>query len=462
MYIIMEGIKEEAMPKIDLVDNSQKMSRREFLEKTTLGLTAVGVALAFGGCSPKDTLGAESEKDNLKKNIEELNKQYIKLNKEPFSYERYVKEYPEFEQYIPFIDTVSDYAAKSDGINTDAMKTIISSIIAANINYKEEKDSNKDPNYKRTGPMQFYPINSQKALKERLNDNTKYTQDKLEDPFFNIIVGKECILYTLQKIKNDGKNNNIFALTLAGYYDYTNKLTDIVKNNLDINNFSNLKQDYELYKKTLNILERKENKNKESKEILNKAIQYWPDTNIKLFKDVFINEADKYYNDEYNINLKLSKAELTAIFVSVAMTESNGGIFKESPSSGAVGWYQLVPQWEHLENYNNTHNTNYTYEDLYNDDKISIEVGVWTLMRYRNSMNILESLKFFKGGHTFGQNLDDGIWWNRVSYCTQKLLGKDTLNMGYLDYFYNGTPVDKDYFLKNPEHIGNVLVSESN
>jgi len=70
----MKGIKEEAMPKIDLVDDSQKMSRREFLEKTTLGLTAVGVALAFGGCSPKDTLGAESEKDNLKKNIEELNK----------------------------------------------------------------------------------------------------------------------------------------------------------------------------------------------------------------------------------------------------------------------------------------------------------------------------------------------------------------------------------------------------
>jgi len=83
-------------------------------------------------------------------------------------------------------------------------------------------------------------------------------------------------------------------------------------------------------------------------------------------------------------------------------------------------------------------------------------------MRYRNSMNILESLKFFKGGHTFGQNLDDGIWWNRVSYCTQKLLGEDTLNMEYLDYFYNGIPVDKDYFLKNPEHIGNVLISESN
>ena len=218
---------------------------------------------------------------------------------------------------------------------------------------------------------------------------------------------------------------------------------------------------YHLYKRTLNILEGKENKDTQTKEILNRAIQYWPDTNIKFLKDVFINEANKYYNDEYNTNPKLSKAELTAIFISVAMTESNGGIFKESPYSGAVGWYQLIPQWKHLENYNNAHNTNYTYDDLYNDDKISIEVGIWTLMRYRNSMNILESLKFFKGGHTFGQNLDDGIWWNRVSYCTQKLLGKDSLNMGYLDYFYNGIPVDKEYFLQNTDHIGNVLISES-
>ncbi len=140
------------------------------------------------------------------------------------------------------------------------------------------------------------------------------------------------------------------------------------------------------------------------------------------------------------------------------MTESNGGIYKESQDSGALGWYQLVPQWRHLEDYNAVHGTNHTYGDLYNNDKVSIEVGVWTLMRYRDRMDILESLKFFKGGHTFGKNSDDGIWWNRVSYCTQKLLGRDALGMGYVDYFYNGISMSKEMFLQNPEHIGNVLV----
>ena len=82
-------------------------------------------------------------------------------------------------------------------------------------------------------------------------------------------------------------------------------------------------------------------------------------------------------------------------------------------------------------------------------------------MRYRDRTDILGSLEFFKGGYTFGQNIDDGIWWNRVSYCTQKLLGRDTLGMGYVDYFYNGISMSKEIFLQNPDHIGNVLVQES-
>jgi hypothetical protein len=354
---------------------------------------------------------------------------------------------------------VSEDAQRSDKINRNAMKLIISSIITANINNREIKDSNKDPYTQRTGPMQFYPIHSQTAIKERLNDSTIYSRERLEDPFVNIIIGKECILYALQKIKNDGKNKDMFALALAGYYDQTYRLADIVKNNLSIDNYDYLRSNYDLYQNTLNVLEGRESTDKSAEEILNKAEQYWPETKIGNFKDVFINEADRYYNDKNNINPKLSRAELAALFVSVAMTESNGGLLKASSESGALGWYQIVPQWQHLENYNAEHGTNYTYDDLYNNDSISIEVGIWTLMRYRDRMDIQGCLRFFKGGGVFGKNLDDGIWWNRVSYCTQKLLGRDALNMKYIDYFYNGYSIDKDYFPKNQEHIGNVLIS---
>ncbi len=454
----MEEAKEKSQTS---TETETTMTRREFLRNSTLGIAAFGAALAFSGCSPKKVSETEPENDNLKKNIEELNKQYFLLEKEigPFSYDRFKNQYPEFEQYIPFINTASENAQRSDNVNKNAMKLIISSIITANINNREIKDPNKDPYTQRTGPMQFYPIHSKIAIKERLNDSTAYSSKKLEDPFINILIGKECILYVLEKMENDGKNKDMFSLTLAGYYDQTFRLVNIVKNNLSIDNYNYLRSNYDLYQKTLTVLEGKESSDKSAEEILNKAAQYWPETKIENFKSVFINETDKYYNDENNINPKLSKAELAALFVAVAMTESDGGLLKVSSESGALGWYQLVPQWQHLENYNAEHGTNYTYDDIYNNDTISIKVGIWTLMRHRDSMDIQECLRFFKGGNTFGQNLDDGIWWNRVSYSTQRLLGRDALNMGYIDYFYNGYPMDKDYFLKNPEHIGNVLTS---
>jgi hypothetical protein len=471
-----ENENNRTIPKVDLVDKGNEnevnplskiaeetMTRREFLKKGALSMLALGAALAFGGCKPENAFGTESEKDNLEKNIQELNNQYLQHEREfgPFSYDRFKNQYSEFEQYIPFIDTASDYALRDYKVDSNAMRTIISSIIAANLNNWETKDPSKDPYYQRTGPMQLYPAHAQAAIKKMANDSKLYSPQQFEDPFFNIIMGKESILYALKNIKNDGTNKDIFSLVLAQYYDQTGKLINVVKNNLNIDDYSYLRSNYELYQKTLNILEGKESTDKSAEEILNKAVQYWPETNIKYAKEVFIQQADKYYNDENNTNPKLSRAELAALFVSVAMTESNGGIYKESQDSGALGWYQLVPQWRHLEDYNAVHGTNHTYGDLYYNDKTSIEVGIWTLMRYRDRMDILESLRFFKGGYTFGQNTDDGIWWNRVSYCTQKLLGRDALGMGYVDYFYNGISMSKEIFLQNPDHIGNVLVQES-
>lgn len=474
-----ENENNKTIPKVDLVDKGnadvgnevnplskiakKPMTRREFLEKGAFGMLALGAALAFGGCKPENAFGTESEKDDLENNIQELNRQYLLHERESgsFSYDRFKNQYSEFEQYIPFIDTASGYAERDYKVNSNAMRTIISSIIAANLNNWETKVPDKDPYYQRTGPMQLYPAHAQAAIKKMINDSKLYSLQQFEDPFFNIIMGKESILYALKNIKTDGTNKDIFSLVLAQYYDQTGKLINVVKNNLNIDDYSYLRPNYELYQKTLNTLEGKESTDKSVEEILNKAVQYWPETNIKYVKEVFIQQADKYYNDENNINPKLSRAELAALFVSVAMTESNGGIYKESQISGALGWYQLVPQWRHLEDYNAVHGTNHTYGDLYNSDKTSIEVGVWTLMRYRNLMDIFESLRFFKGGYTFGKNTDDGIWWNRVSYCTQKLLGRDTLGMGYVDYFYNGISMSKEMFLQNPDHIGNVLVQES-
>ena len=89
----MEEIEnDKTIPKVDLVDKGNtkvnteentvnpvskmaetKINRRDFLK--CLGVSAA--ALAVGGCVPKNAVGTESEKDNLKDNIQELNKQYL-------------------------------------------------------------------------------------------------------------------------------------------------------------------------------------------------------------------------------------------------------------------------------------------------------------------------------------------------------------------------------------------------
>ena len=105
----MEEIEnDKTIPKVDLVDKGNtkvnteentvnplskmaetKMNRRDFLK--FLGVSVA--ALAFGGCAPKNTFGTESEKDNLKDNIQELNKQYLLHERETglFSYDRFKK-----------------------------------------------------------------------------------------------------------------------------------------------------------------------------------------------------------------------------------------------------------------------------------------------------------------------------------------------------------------------------------
>ena len=68
-----ENENNKTIPKVDLVDKgntpevstSIKMTRREFLKEGAFGMLALGIALTFGGCKPKNVLGTEPEKDNL-------------------------------------------------------------------------------------------------------------------------------------------------------------------------------------------------------------------------------------------------------------------------------------------------------------------------------------------------------------------------------------------------------------
>jgi hypothetical protein len=104
----------------------------------------------------------------------------------------------------------------------------------------------------------------------------------------------------------------------------------------------------------------------------------------------------------------------------------------------------------------------YTEDDLLNNTEASIKVGAWALMRYRNTagyQNMRELMKVFKGGWYFPSEWDDGIWWNRVSYCTSNLFSHDRFGMGYIDYqLPEGIHREAEEFLANKEHIGNVRI----
>ncbi len=465
-----EGI----IPKIDLIDRNadqssqiNTLSRRDFLK----GALTLGAAATLAACSPNSEIKAsKSEEDNYQENIETLNNQYSQREQEfgPFRYEKYVNGYPGFEQYVQYIEKTSKDAEKDTGLKEDIIKTVISSIILTHLNNWEQIDTTRALERQKVGPMQFYPGDVKRLIKERNGDEFKYTLEQLQDPYFNMMVAAIYLKYSLFDIENDGQNKDMMQLLLAKYYDSSPALINLVKQNKNIKGFEHSNSNFVLYQKNIQILGLKtENIQENSKEkergidtVWNNAVEYWPHTKIKDNKEVFYQQVEKYYNDELNINPKLNRKELLSIFISVAMVESNGGLKKESPISGAIGWYQLIPRWRHLEDFNSVHGTQYTYQELHDNDRVSIEVGTWTLMRYRNSMDIHQSMKFFKGGNTFGYNPDDGIWWNRVSYCTQNLLEEDKLGMGYMDYYYNNVGFSKNEFLQNRSHIANVYINK--
>ncbi len=197
--------------------------------------------------------------------------------------------------------------------------------------------------------------------------------------------------------------------------------------------------------------------------IWDRALRYWPHTRLEDGGEYLFEQARRY-SEMYP---QYSKELLLGVFTSIAMTESNGGIYLDANTGGnpdmvAKGWFQVVPYW-HIDDFNSTHGTNYTSEDLIQNDQISIEVGTWALMRYAGSYDLRDCLKIFKSGtnlDAFGQWDDDGIWWNRVSYSLENLLGRDVLDMGKTDYLLGMQPYSANDFLSNPEHIGNVYVDK--
>lgn len=466
-------MEEGITPKIDLVDKNadqssqvNTMSRRDFLKRAL----TLGAAATLAACGPNNEIKAnKSEDENYQGNINTLNNQYTKREQKygPFSYDKYLNGHPGFEQYVENIDKTAKDATKDTGLREDLIKTVISSIIATHLNNWEQIDTTKGLDRQKVGPMQFYPGDIKKVMRETNGKEFKYTLEQLQDPYFNMMVASLYLKYSLFGIENDGQNKDMMQLVLAKYYDSSPALINLVKQNKNIKGFEYSNPNFILYQKNIQILgsSSEQQQNTEEKErgidtIWNNAIEYWPHTKIKENKEVFYQQVEKYYNDELNNNPKLSRKELLSIFLSVAMTESNGGLKKESPISGAIGWYQLIPRWKHLEDFNSANGTQYSYQELHDNDRVSIEVGTWTLMRYRNSMDIHQSMKFFKGGNTFGYNPDDGIWWNRVSYCTQNLLEEDKLGMGYMDYYYNNVGFSKNEFLQNRSHIANVYINK--
>lgn len=193
-----------------------------------------------------------------------------------------------------------------------------------------------------------------------------------------------------------------------------------------------------------------------SEEVWSRALEFWPNTELANAKQSFFEQADKY-SQQFP---QYSKEIFLALFTSIAMTESNGGTNLYNPYTGASGWFQVIPTF-HLGEYNNTFGTDYNQEQLMNDSQVSIEVGTWALMRYAHSMSLKDCMRFFKGGGYFGSNVDDGIWWNRVSYSMHNLMnGRDILDMGLMDYQIGGYYHTSNEFLDTPEHIAHVYVDK--
>lgn len=449
--------------------------RRNFLK--IAGVT--GIALALTSCNSEGLFSFE--KDNFTKNIEDLNNQFEDIKEQYldeqgfFNYDRF-KNVEGFQAYIPEIHTNCEALARESDIDPNALKLITSSIIATNLGNRQNISTDstlEDVKNVRLGPMQFYAENVLNTLASELDNEYQYSPIEL-DRTYNIQFGTQHLLYgCLKNIKNDGHNQNLFELTLAQYYG-GNNLTSFVKENREVPKDNFLKENYDLYVKTMSVMGINTTFAKspevgdietEMDAVWERAVDYWSDSDLEKGRQYLYEQAIKYFNDDANEIFKLSKKEYLALFLSIVMTESYGGTILGPSSSNALGWFQVIPRF-HLEDYyqqvQNGQGERYTEGQLRNDPEISIEVGAWALMRYRNSegyQDIKKLMRMFKGGRRFGENWDDGIWWNRVTYCMTNLLGQDSLRLGYMDYEYPaGTDFKSTDFLSRPDHIGSINI----
>lgn len=468
------------------VKEEKTYSRREF--NKILGMT--GLAFLLASCAPDKMIEAANDDVNLQNHVNTLNEdfyaridQYVNA-KGLFNYEKYSNIYPEFNQYIERIDRYSQEVERMYGIHTGIMKALASSILVANVG--REDSPNAEQQYQRLGIMglrgaDVFPVMS-KAYGE------DYTSQDLENPNASIYLSMLYMAERLKVIQNNGDGKELLSLMLADYYGGS-LLQKVVKGEDSIDNYPGLKSSYNLYTKSLTLLsgdtvsiskDTVDTKvEKGVVEVLDRAESIWSSSKFGQYREVFIQQVNEYFNDARRLNPNITKAALLSVFLTVARAESKGGVYKEiknpPPSANkedlALGWYQIVPKWKHLEKFNNEKGKNYTYEDLVTNDVASIEVGIWTLMQYSDSMDIKELMRMFKGGWNFGDMYnqpDDTLWWNRVSYGIKSLLGNNPFNMEYIDYLApkqirdaNGNvvkivwdgPFEASYFEKSP-HIG--------
>ena len=408
--------------------SEQSMTRREFLRTSAMALAGLFLA----SCSVDPSKTSAFEEDPFDENVRELNSQFedkkdFFLKKDgTFNYDRYTSINPQFADHIVAIDAYSNSMQAWYGINPNVMKALTSSIIISNINSQDPIDTTQDQSKQRLGIMQFYPVNVVDIYNKRVDEKRKFTIEDMSIDSHNINYGMVYLSETLRDIKNNGENKDLMDLMLAYYYG-GDPLFNVIKSNSQVDESHYLYSNYSRYINTKRFLESKESISMD--QIWNKALE-WKDTNFANNKEIFFSEAEKYFRDEYNQKLNLTKEQYLTIFLAIAKTESNGGVYLQNLNSGALGWYQIVPKWKHLENYNSLHGTNYTYEQIVSNDAISIDVGIWTLMQYRHVMDMRELLKMFKGGNNFPNNPDDRQWWNTVCENIKTLVGTDFLNMG--------------------------------
>jgi hypothetical protein len=409
----------------------KEITRREFLRDA--GILTLGALLA--SCAPKSMLESAEEEKSSNENVKELNLQFNQRINEfvnergTFNYEKYSKIYPEFDQYRESIDLYSVEIRDFYGIHPGVMKALASSILVANVDRKS--DESVFPEYRPVGIMGLVPKDILPIVNKTFGK--QYSIAELEHPKNSIYFAMIYMAETLKDIQNDGENKDLMTLMLANYYGGIH-LQNIVKGKSRIEENQGLKEKYDMFNKTLDILGRPSNYTEHSavemEDVWNKVINTWPDSKFAQNKNVFFQEVERYYRDPANERLNLDKQTYLAIFTAVAATESHGGLYTENLNSGALGWYQLVPQWRHLEDYNEVHGTSYSYEDIVKNDEVSIKVGIWSLMRYRDRMDMKQMMQMFKGGNNFGAYQDDYEWWNSVLRNIETLLGYDVLAMG--------------------------------